>query len=52
MSLIANEESRAEDLPTPSATKPRNWLAAGLVIVVWLLLIAFVAFAVARSPGG
>ena len=46
------EECRKKALESLGQDRPRNCLAAGLVIVVWLLLIAFVAFAVARSPGG
>jgi uncharacterized membrane protein YkvA (DUF1232 family) len=42
------EECRAEARETWSKDKPRNWVAGGIIVAIWLLLIALLAVIVVR----
>ena len=43
------EECREEAQRTLRQDKPRNWAAASVIIVIWLLLVALVVISVAKA---
>jgi uncharacterized membrane protein YkvA (DUF1232 family) len=42
------EECRAEAATMPSQDRPRNWVAAAVVVTLWLLLVALLVALVMR----
>ena len=43
------EECREQATRTLSDEKPRNWIAGGIIIAVWLFLVALAAFLLVRA---
>jgi uncharacterized membrane protein YkvA (DUF1232 family) len=44
-------DCRARAAETIDAKRPTNWVAAGVIVVIWLLALAVAALAVARAVG-